>query len=225
MKQHIKAVLLGVLAGFMISLGGLVNIVCIANELKILGNMLFSLGLLTICALGFYLFTGKIGFVLDNKKDYLWLLLEAYIGNIIGTVGTGYLLRLTALKSNEKIMNAANTIGMTKLLGFDASYGQTWYSILLLSFFCGLLVYLAVYIFTKTELHAAIKVTSLILLIGAFVICGFEHCIADMFYLAFSNTFSRYFGEGICCILIATIGNSISAILLNSCFKFCFKKQ
>ena len=54
-----------VYAGFMIGVGG---IVYLSVENRVIGSLLFSFGLLTIVTQGFYLYTGKIGFV-KRLKD------------------------------------------------------------------------------------------------------------------------------------------------------------
>ena len=66
---------------------------------KIIGAFLFSIGLFMICANGFNLYTGKIGYVIDNKPKYLIELLLTIIGNLLGTVGCGYLLRCSRISS------------------------------------------------------------------------------------------------------------------------------
>ena len=67
-------------AGFMIGIGG---IVYLSVESKIIGSLLFSFGLLTIVTQGFYLYTGKIGFV--QKAGELAGMAVTLAGNYIGT--------------------------------------------------------------------------------------------------------------------------------------------
>ena len=57
----------GFLAGISISLGGTVFLAC---DSKIVGAVLFSVGLFSICAFGFHLFTGKVCYVFDNDRAY-----------------------------------------------------------------------------------------------------------------------------------------------------------
>jgi len=225
--KFLKCLLLGFLAGMCISFGGLVSLTCTANNLKILGNILFSLGLLAICIFGFNLYTGKIGYLFESKskKSFVLDLLTMYLGNIIGTVGVGYLLRLTGLCNNETFMEVCNKVGQAKLLNMGGGFGQTWYGALILAFFCGVLVFLSVHLFNKTNFHPIVKVVGLILFIGAFVIIGFEHCIADMFYLAISNVWGTNFGEAILFILIVTVGNSLGSLSIWGIFKLCFQNK
>ena len=58
----------GILAGMLIGLAGSIHL---SVENTIFGSFLFSFGLLMICASGYSLYTGKVGYILDNKKDYI----------------------------------------------------------------------------------------------------------------------------------------------------------
>ena len=59
----------------------------------------------------------------------------------------------------------------------------------------------------KTSKHPAI----LFLGVAAFILCGFEHCIADMFYFSLAGAWS---GRAALCILVITLGNTAGAILI-----------
>ncbi|MDY5891895.1 MAG: formate/nitrite transporter family protein, partial [Candidatus Onthovivens sp.] len=78
----------------------------------------------------------------------------------------------------------------------------------------------------KREIHPLFKVVGIFLFISCFVICGFEHCIANMFYFALSNSYFVYPLGSFLNLLIVTIGNSIGAILLYFIFYFIdYKKK
>ena len=70
MKDNFKILIRAILAGVMISIGGTIFLTC---ESKLLGAFLFSIGLYAICAFGLNLYTGKIGYVIDNKPKYFVL--------------------------------------------------------------------------------------------------------------------------------------------------------
>ena len=74
--------------------GGAVNL---SVDNKVVGAALFSAGLFTICTLGYYLYTGKVCYLLDSnqKGKYLLWLGQIWAGNLIGTALVGYGLRLT----------------------------------------------------------------------------------------------------------------------------------
>lgn len=211
-----KSLLLSIAAGVSIGIGGLINLICISNGLKVLGSFLFSIGLLTICMFGFKLFTGQVGYFpeKENKKQFLVQLLIFYLGNLIGAVGLGYLLRITVIGDNNTLFNVALEVASHKLVALSAdSPGQPFYSVLILAFFCGFLVFLAVDIFKRENTSPLFKILGVIICVGAFVVSGFEHCIADMFYLAFSNQFfTAYSLEAILSIVCGSTGNILGAL-------------
>lgn len=213
--KFFKPFLLAVAAGMCIGLGGMLNLVCIANDLKILGGILFSIGLLTISLFGFKLFTGQVGYLFakDDKLAFLKQLGIFYLGNVVGAAGLGYLLRITAVAHNENLMNAALDLAEHKLVALPGhDVGQTFYSIFILSIFCGILVFFAVDIFRRENIPALFRVLGLITAVAAFVIVGFEHCVADMFYLAFSNCFlMKNCAQAYLSILIGSLGNIVGA--------------
>jgi formate/nitrite transporter FocA (FNT family) len=192
--RRLKDFLLAIAAGICIAFGGAINLVCVNAGLKVVGGLLFSVGLLVICLFGFNLFTGKVGYLFEqpSKKTYLLDLLVFYVGNFVGAVGTGLLLRLTSF--NSVLTETVRHVCEHKLVQplFEAntydSY-QRWYGMLILAFFCGFIVFLAVDLFKRENIHPVLRCIGLILLIGTFVISGFEHCIADMFYLSVSGLF------------------------------------
>ena len=142
-----------------------------------------------------------------------------YIGNFIGAITIGYLIRVTSLYASldETIMTIVinkTNINQSNLL-----------SLFILSLLCGILVFLSVELY-KREIHPLFKVVGIFLFISCFVICGFEHCIANMFYFALSNSYFVYPLGSFLNLLIVTIGNSIGAILIYFIFYFIdYKKK
>ena len=165
----LKKILSGISAGVCICLGGAVFLAC---ENRIAGAILFSVALLCICMKGYALFTGKVGYIPEaHDKDAVSLLLLALLGNAIATVAGGYLIALGL----PKLKTAAETICLSKL-------DQQWWETLIRGTFCGILMYLAVstYRDNKTPL-------GIMFCIPVFILSGFEHSIADIFYFAASG--------------------------------------
>ena len=217
--RYLKVLLLGFMAGVMIAFGGLTNVTLISRNLALAGNLLFVLGLLGICFFSFNLYTGKVGYVFNNKPAFLLDLLLMYIGNFIGSITIGYLIRVTSLYTSldETIMSIV--INKTNISGTNLL------SLFILSLLCGILVFLSVELY-KREIHSLFKVVGIFLFISCFVICGFEHCIANMFYFALSNSYFVYPLGSFLNLLIVTIGNSIGAILIYFIFYFIdYKKK
>ena len=94
MKKYLDFLVKGIFAGILIGIGG---VVYLSVENKVAGSFLFSIGLLTICMYQMNLYTGKVGYVLVNKLNYIYELLLSLLGNFIGTFIVGSLMRLTRI--------------------------------------------------------------------------------------------------------------------------------
>lgn len=189
----------GILAGILISLGGAVFLACYNVEIpytKYVGAFLFSLALLCICMRGYALYTGKIGLVIEkHTKDDISLLLLCLLGNAIGTIAFGYLIGWVF----PNIKETAYTLCNAKL---EQGYGFG----LLRAVLCGLLVYLSVDIYRNNK-----STLGILLCIPAFILSGYEHSIADIFYFAASGIASW---EAFLYLLMIIIGNSIGGLLI-----------
>ncbi len=203
----VKCLIGGIIAGALISIGGCALLAC---ENKLLGAFLFTLGLLTICSFGFNLFTGKVGYLLEQKPRYLIDLLVMLIGNFIGTVIIGLLVRLTRLTNIIE--------GAEKLMAIKNNNDPL--SILVLGILCGVMVYIAVAGYKKAE-HPFTKALVVIMAIMTFIIAGFEHSIADMFYMVAGNVWSV---TSLITLTLVVFGNSIGALLCNILL-YLFKKE
>ena len=82
------------------------------------------------------------------------------------------------------------------------------YSLIIKGMFCGILIYLAVEGFKKSKTDIG-KYVILILCVGTFIVCGFEHSIADAFYFSLSDNLL----ETIIPLLFITLGNTIGGLL------------
>lgn len=200
--KYFKEFISSILAGICISIGGAVYLICSMKGLSVLGSYLFSVGLLLILIFNLHLYTGKIGYVFDNKPKFIIDLGIIFIGNLVGTIISGYSLRLTRLSTtlNEKVIE----ISTLKL------EDNIW-SILVLSILCGFLVYAAVASWKNEKLPGIARFLMVVLCIGTFVACGFEHVVANMFYFSFANVWSL---KAIGYILLMGVGNSLGAFLI-----------
>ena len=194
-------------AGVCIAIGGYAYLMA---ETKILGALLFSVGLFLICVMGFNLYTGKIGYLVNNKITYLIELLLTLVGNIIGTVGCGYLLSLTRIGTT--LRERASLICQIKL-------DDSMLSIFILSMFCGILMYLAVDLFKR--LNDFGKYIAVFICVTVFILCGFEHCVANMYYFSAANMWDY---KTILYVYVMILGNSAGSILLALGNKYGLKK-
>lgn len=152
------------LAGVLIGMGDLVYVV---SENHIVGSFLFSLGLLSILIKGYPLYTGRIGYV-ESVHD-LWKpvggMLPIILMNFIG-------IAFVCALANASRLDLSVVDAMVK-----TKVEQTWFSALFLSWGCGAMMYLAVNGWRKTNNPILV-----ILPIMFFILCGFEHCIANFGY-------------------------------------------
>ncbi len=194
LKKALSGVLSGVQAGIMISIGGAVFLAC---DIRYAGAALFTVALLTICIRGYSLYTGKIGFIPEkHDKEAFSVLLLGLLGNLIGTAACGYLIRygLPALGDTaEKLCTA-------KL------EGQTFTQTLIRGFFCGVLMYVAVSVWRDHK-----KIVGILFCIPVFILAGFEHSIADIFYFAASGIVSL---PALGFIWTVILGNTLGGMIL-----------
>lgn len=189
-KNHFNTFILAVLAGVMISFGGIIYLMC-AN--KVIGSFLFSFGLLTIVCQGFALYTGRIGYL---RTYGIMSIVITILGNLCGTYFIGKVIQLTRLPIVETI----ETIVNTKLTDTPLSF-------FILSIGCGAMMYLAVDNYKNSKAWFFV-----ILPIMIFILSGFEHSIANMFYYTLANEWGK---EAIIMTIIAIIGNGIGSWLIN----------
>ena len=203
MKCNIEILIKSILAGIMIGIGGTIYL---SLDNKIVGSILFAIGLFIIVVYSFNLYTGKIGYLINNfNKKYINELIITLIGNFIGTFFVGFILRYT--RTYNMISEKAKTLADIKL-------NDTLISILILSFFCGILMYLAVN--TYKEVKDIGKYLAVFLGVIVFILCGFEHCIANMYYFSVSSTWSL---NTLLYLLVMILGNSLGGILIPLCNK------
>lgn len=193
MKTFLKAVM----AGVAISSGG---VIYLSLENHIAGSFLFSIGLFTIYAFGLNLYTGKICYIVQEKPAYLLNILNVYLGNFVGTVGTGYIFRNTKL---------SRLIGHTQEL-VAGKLSDTLFSTFIMAVMCGIMMCIAV-IGYQTITDGIGKYLALILPIMVFILSGYEHSIADMFYFTMADVWGK---KAFLYILIISLGNMAGGCLI-----------
>lgn len=168
MRQKQLPLLTGAIAaGIMIGIGGTVYLSC---ENRMAGAVLFAVALLSICTMGMRLYTGAIGYLvlpLRLRKPYFkYPVILA--GNLIGVVACSAAVWLGGLTVGERAAEMCEK----KL---TQAPGQT----LLLAGLCGVLMYAAVKIW-----RAKATPIGILFCVPIFILCGFEHSIADAYYFA-----------------------------------------
>lgn len=184
-----------VLAGVAISIGGAAFLAC---DSKAVGAAAFTVGLFAVCTLGLNLFTGKVCYVFDNGPAYAAGCLLIWLGNLCGAFLSGSLLRMTRVDWTDK----AAALCEVKL-------SDTPLSVFILAVFCNILIYLAVESYRENP-HELGKYLGLALGVAVFVLAGFEHCVANMFYFTAGGAWS---GKAFLYILIMTLGNAVGGVI------------
>lgn len=198
MRKHIQDFVLAAMAGVCIAVGGTVFL---SLDNKVIGAFLFTVGLFSICVNGFNLFTGKVGYVLDNPPRYLLYLANVWLGNLFGTWAAAALLSLTRVGPALQ----------TKAAGLcDVKLADGALSVFVLAIFCNLLMYIAVDGF-KNNPHEFGKYLGLFLGVVVFILCGFEHCVANMFYFSMAGAWDMH---TFIWLLIMTAGNAVGGLLI-----------
>lgn len=173
--------------------------------------VIFPIGLILIIMADLSLFTGNIysyGTCVANgcnKWQAIGLLVISWFGNLIGSIWVAYGVRISIpgfdLHAIERVANSKTLI----------SYPQLF----VLAIFCNMLVCYAVSMARRNT--GVLKLFGIFFPIFLFVFFGFEHSIADMFYMLFTEEFSAYNYLGF--IGIATAGNIIGGVLVT-CFDY-----
>lgn len=190
MKLRIKSFI----AGICISIGCIVNLSC---DNKYIGAILFAVGLYSICVCDFNLFTGKVCY-LDNITD----LIRIWIWNYIGCIAIALICIPTKLFN---LSEKANTMCLNKL-------SETPLETFILGILCNVLIYFAV------EGYKNKQSILLIFSVAVFILCGFEHCVANMFYFSLA-TLSHLSIKSIILsmefIFVNTLGNATGGICMK----------
>ena len=197
LKKYVNYLLKGIYAGVMIGIGG---VIFLALDNKIIGATFFSIGLLVVCMFGMNLYTGKIGYIINNKISYVIELLLSLIGNFIGTFLVAFAILNTRFSS---ITEKAKILSNIKL-------NDNVVSILILSFFCGILMYIAVNSY-KTCKDNFGKYICIFMGVIVFILSGFEHCVANMFYFSMAEVWTW---KTVLYTLVMVLGNSLGSVFI-----------
>ena len=213
-KKQLIQFLLGILAGLAIGLGSFLFVISktyVPGEYgKILGSIVFSVGLFLVCTFLLSLYTGKIGLVFEKKQEAAFYisLPVMIIGNAVGAVGLGLLCYLI-FKGNEDVMKTITGVCDIRSAQFEHIESfEPFLVTFIKGFACGLCVYLAVKSFAANRLKS-VGIILLVFFVFLFVYFGFEHCIANMFY--FSMGFKWTAGAFINLFLVI-LANSLGTI-------------
>ncbi len=194
--KRLQIYLSGVLAGVCIALGGTAFL---SLESKVAGALFFTVGLFVICIFKLHLFTGKVCYVFENGGDYALDLPFIWLGNLVGTFLAAQALLLTRV-GPELAAKAARLC--------TAKLSDSPWSIFILAVFCNMMIYIAVEGFNRAP-HDLGRYLALFLGVAVFILCGFEHCVANMYYFSIASAWSW---KALGYLLIMTLGNAVGGV-------------
>lgn len=191
LRNYVSIFLKAILAGLCIGIGGIVYLSCTS---KIAGAILFAIGLLTILLFKLKLFTGACGYFIESTKklDYFLELVIIWIGNFLGTFIIAKAITFTRLTFNLDFVSV--------------KIEDTLISLFILGIGCGFLMYVGVDTFNHTTIGPLMPV----MCVAVFILAGFEHCIADMFYFSLYGISTDILIR----LLIITSGNIIGSWII-----------
>lgn len=196
--KALKTFTYGVLAGVSIAIGGTASL---SLDSKVLGALFFTVGLFAICTFGFHLFTGKVCYVFERNRAYALDLPLIWLGNLCGAYLTAFLERQT--RAGEPLAAKAQALCAVKL-------DDGLLSIFLLAVFCNILVFIAVDGYNSNP-HELGKYLSLFFGVTVFILCGFEHCVANMYYFSMAGAWGL---KTLGYVIIMTLGNAVGGMLI-----------
>ena len=191
---------LAVLAGAFIALGAIFSTTATTGGsslpfgvVKVIGGLTFSLGLILVVVAGAELFTGNNLIVMawaSHKVTTAQLLRNwviVYLGNFVGSFLTAYMMYLS-----KQYLFGGGLLGLNALTIANSKSSLGFVQAVVLGIFCNALVCLAVWLCMSAR-SATDRVFLIIPPIAAFVAAGFEHSVANMYFIPV-GLFIKYMG-------------------------------
>lgn len=206
--QLLVFILMAICSGTAIGIGATASL--LANSLygtwgKLIGAILFSIGIYAIVMYDMKLFTGmvaampKMGF-----KNYSFRLPLCFLGNIIGVGAIAFLVYFSPV-ADKVVPQAVSLIG-------GKLYAENWaLRTLCSSILCGALITISVWSVKYAPKKGLSSTLGVLFPIVVFAFCGFDHSVANMMYFYYLGEVSwRVAGY----ILISMAGNIIGGLIL-----------
>lgn len=196
-------------SGIMIGVGGTAFLLArsiFGDWGRLIGSILFSLGILAIVMFEMKLFTGLISDMPEMGAKNWWKLPVCFLGNILGVLVTAILVYNSPLAGS--VIPEAQEMMQAKL---DA---EKWaLNALCSSILCGFLITLSIGSVKYAPLKGLSTTVGVTFPIIVFAFCGFDHSVANTLYCFFLGFSWREVGYILVCVLGNTIGGVILPIL------------
>jgi formate transporter len=196
----VSTFLLAILAGAFIAMGGILSTTVTAGSsglpygvVRLLAGLAFTPGLIMVVVAGAELFTGNNLIVVAflSRKVTLRRLLRnwavVYAGNFVGGVLTAYLVFLS-----KQYTFGSGAIGLAMLNIGEAKTSLDFFQAIALGMGCNALVCIAIWMCFSAR-STVDKILAIIPPITAFVAAGFEHSVANMYFITIA-LFVKYLG-------------------------------
>ena len=192
-----------IMAGIYISIGAIVYLV-VPN--KIVASCLFATGILLVLNYHNMLLT-KVIPMFFAKLDYtLKDIGIAFLGNSIGCILVGTLISFTRLSSKieEYLVQAV-----------DTKLNDNYISLFIMAIFCGVLVAYASLTAKKYKTGSFAQIFYVWLFISVFVLCGFDHVVANMFYFSAYSILAGFSTKMLPVTVVVLIGNLFGGMFVG----------
>ena len=234
-----RLAVLSALAGVYIAMGGILSVIAgygfpeitAANPSlqRLLSGAAFPIGLILVVLVGAELFTGNNAVLMPGALNRgirpmavvrNWTLV--YLGNFIGALGFSYLfVYLCGLTASDPYHEAVQRIALAKV-------SMPWHVVFLKGIAANSFVCLAVWLAAAGK-SAISKIAGCWLPVMAFVALGYEHSIANMFFIPIGMmegadiSVSRFVAGN---LFPATIGNIVGgALMVGTAYWFVFARE
>lgn len=235
-----KCFVAAMLAGAFIGFGGMYFCTFLGDPTmpfaaqRMVGGICFCLGLTLVLCCGAELFTGNVLMICAKASGKIpwsgvfrnWSIV--WIGNLVGSLLAMAVIYLTNLQG----MNGG-AVGEAFVSVAAGKVALDPVTLFFKAIMCNVLVCLAVWIGFSGK-TVADKVLGLLLPISAFVACGFEHCVANMFFLPMGLVLNSVgFGAAGAITLggvaynlaLATLGNIAGGLIVGLAYWFIYRKK
>lgn len=175
-------------AGILIGIGG----TCYLLTSPPINSLLFSIGLISVVIFQCKLFTGIIGGTPFREYKHILIVLA---GNTLGAYLTGFVVGFIG-----KVQGSSVQV-------LSAKIAQPGPETFIRALICGALMCIAVNLYSKTK-----NLFGLILPVMCFILSGFEHCVAQIFYI---GCFHSINAEILIVLALGIAGNTLGAKAVN----------
>ncbi len=204
--QFISFCFMSFCSGVMIGVGGTAFL--LARSLygdwgRLIGSILFSLGILSIVMFEMKLFTGLVSDIPEMGAKNLWKLPVCFLGNMLGVLFAAILVFYSPLA--DSVVPQAQTMMTAKL------EANLWGAkALCSSTLCGFLITLSIGAVKYAPRKKLSTTVGVMFPIIVFAFCGFDHSVANTLYFFFLG----FSGKAVVYLLLCVLGNILGGVIL-----------